>query len=226
MQRIDRDDRRERGHATGDVVAFGDERLADTAADRRRDPRETQVELGGIQRSLRGIDLRLARIQCSGRRVEAIACDDLLGEQLFGPRMVCLGEHRCRFGLAQARRRGVQRGLEHPGIDDEETAALLDEAPLGHAHVLDVAADTRAQFDPLDCGERAGELDEWRHRTDDHLGHRNVGGLGGGGSRCRFLAAGDHERERDAHCRSDRGYAFDLHLSCLSRRESIWFFPS
>ena len=51
---------------------------------------------------------------------------------------------------------------------------LLKETAFWHGHVLNVAGDPRAQFNPLDRGQRAGELDKRRHRTNDHFGHRNA----------------------------------------------------
>jgi hypothetical protein len=80
MERIDGDDRREWRRATGDVVALGDEGLADASTDRCRDARETQLQLRSIHRCFRGVDLCFARIQRGGCGVKAITSDNLLGE--------------------------------------------------------------------------------------------------------------------------------------------------
>ncbi|MNM59971.1 hypothetical protein D3C81_712380 [compost metagenome] len=80
VQRIDGNDGRQGRHAAGDIVALGDENLADSSADRRRDARETEFQLRGVKRGPGGVDLCLASMQRRRRHVETVARDNLRGK--------------------------------------------------------------------------------------------------------------------------------------------------
>ncbi|MNM59970.1 hypothetical protein D3C81_712370 [compost metagenome] len=123
--------------------------------------------------------------------------------------MLGLRQHRGRLCLAQARRGGMHRRLEHARIDHEQLAALLDKAPFRHAHILQIAGHLRAQLDPLDGGQRTVELDVRCCLANDHFRHWNAGRLGGSGRRYRLLASADGER--GAQHRGDQGYWCDFH---------------
>ncbi len=222
VDRIERDQSRERRLPVGDEVAAGDQSPADAPGDGRRHAREGDVEGGGIERRLRGFHVGLRLLAPGRARVVFLLRDSMLGEETRRSVALGLGEHQLRARLGEPGARLVALRLVGARVDDEQHVALFDFAPLGEVDRGDVTRDARPDLDALHRLEAAGELIELRHlarddRRDAHLWQGRGFGLG------RLVASAAAQDQRsgrgggEQHKRMAHGFS---RSSCGSKRSS------
>jgi len=127
--------------------AFGHQRAADAAGDRRFDARHLEVDASRLHRGLAGRDIGLGHLL----RRQGVGVV-LLAERLRrGQRLVTLGGGlglgQIGAGAGQLRAGGVQRRLVGRGVDQEQGLAGLDFAAL---------AELALQHDAVDAGSHLG----------------------------------------------------------------------
>ena len=163
---IDRIELLNRGHMRRRVLtnqrAFGDERAADAAADRRADAGIFQIELGPRDVGLACGDVCLGLADIGDGDIElrlrgsAARCQHLhaLGVLLF------LGQHRGRF--SEGGFRGIDIDFEGPGIELVKNVAGFDVAALLEIAVNDDAGHARAHLGDPGRRDAAGQFADHR----------------------------------------------------------------
>jgi len=185
-----------RGHQRAD----GHRRGIDTAADRRADGCEIEIDAGRLHRRLGRSDIG-ARLQGGDLGVaKRLGADDLLCLQRLGSFELRLGIGHRPFGMLKCRDRRVVGRLQGRRVDLVEDIARLDLAALDKVAFLDDAADPRAHFGdqigagpPRQFGGDGRRLRAQRLRVHFQLRRWRRRAL----SRCLLLAARQQQRRRD-----------------------------
>ena len=165
IDRIELLDRRDmRRFGLTDQRAFGHERAADSAADRRADPRVFEIELGARDVRLARGDVRFGLAKGRNRHLQLRLRDRAAWRQRLLALVVLTFLVQHCGGLAQGGFRSVELDLERPGIDLVEDLASLDVAPLLEIAAIDDAGYARANLGDSGWGDAAGQLANDRQR--------------------------------------------------------------
>ena len=152
IDRIDGDNGREQRRfalAAGDQIAARDERPADAAVDRRDDPGEFEVELGGPQRGGDGVDMRRRLGGDAGAALALFERHGVVGRQAigalhFGGGAIARGGRLRELG-AQPFHLGQERAI----VELEQQLSLPYEAAFLEGDVRE-RPETRGRT-PTDC---------------------------------------------------------------------------
>ncbi|KGW79211.1 efflux transporter, RND family, MFP subunit domain protein [Burkholderia pseudomallei MSHR2990] len=219
VDRIELLDGRERRRLIlADERAFGHERAARAAVDRRGDGRVIELQLRARELRARRRDGRL-RLPFVGERLGVVALADraVAHELVVAAALVERREVRGPRLLERARGR-VARRLERRGIDPEQHRAALDFLPFlvgarGHD-----ARDPRAHLGLPVRVEPARQFDRQRHRCLLHRDDARLARRGGVVLAFVLAAAGrDERRDRERRRQAARACPFVFHFSLASR---------
>ena len=196
--------------ALPDQRAFGDERAADAAGDRRAHGGVIDVELRGLHGGLGGGDIGLRLLHCRLCGDPFGLADGLGGDQRLVARQRGLGLREVGFGLGLGGGGAVERGAVRRGVQLVERLAGLDLGAFGEQALLDDAGDAGPHLRGAPGFEAARQLGADRDRLrlrGDHAdgGRRRLAGPGsargrtttaGRSARRRRTAATRHQRRR------------------------------
>ena len=192
IDRIDGDDGGEqRGVALAarDEVAAGHERAAHAAVDRRDDPGELEIELGGAERGRDRVDTSRGLGRRAGPALALFERHGVVARQPVGPPHLGRGAIARGVGLRQLRAEPLDLRDEGTIVELEQQLARPDEAALLEGDVRDQARDARPDADRLHRLEAAGELIPFGDVAGDRGCRGHLRKLGRGGGRLDARAA-------------------------------------
>ena len=186
-----------------DQGAFGHESAADSAADRRANPRVFEIEPGARDVRLARGDVRFGLAKGRNRHLQLRRRDRTAGRQRLLALFVLTFLVQHCVGLAQGGFRSVELDLERLGVDLVEDLAFLDVAPLLEIATIDDAGYAGANLGDSGWGNAARQLANDRQRR--RLKFDDADFLDGGCSLAfgcgRPFAAAGKRRQRQQHRR-------------------------
>ena len=147
-----------------DQGAFGHESAADSAADRRANPRVFEIEPGARDVRLARGDVRFGLAKGRNRHLQLRRRDRTAWRQRLLALFVLTFLVQHCVGLAQGGFRSVELDLERLGVDLVEHLAFLDVAPLLEIATIDDAGYAGANLGDSGWGNAARQLANDRQR--------------------------------------------------------------
>ena len=157
------------------VVAGGDFSARDAAVDRRQHAREAHIQRRRGDRRLCRLEVGLVLAAAADALIIFLTRDRFGFKQGFCARQLAAGQCVLRPRTIQFGTCLIQRGLIRPRIDLEQHLALFHQGAFGEADRVDIAGNTRLEFNAFHGLEAPGEGIPVRHFTSDDLADRDRG---------------------------------------------------
>ena len=154
-------------------ITHGDDVAADAPADRRRDLRVLQVQLGPIHGGSQGLQGAGCFSSVPSDLVVLFLANRFHWEQLLGSRGVRVQAAELRFGLCHVAFRLSQRRLVGAWIDLEQHVPLLDQRPFLEVDLVQVAPHVGPHLHRIDRGRPGREVCVVRDLPLDEVADRD-----------------------------------------------------
>src|SRR5258706_510534 len=175
---IDRHQPREQRLIRGHQISRGDLRAADEPGDRGVDLRVGQIELGGVECRIRGLDVRCCLLAARNSRFEFLLGDGTSLEERLCTHVLGVREIQLRRGTGELGLGALELRLVGSWINDKKDVPLVDLVTFGEIDRGDVAGDSRPQLDAVHRGEATREFVELGDGPLNHLRHAHLGRRG------------------------------------------------